>query len=296
MSAFPVSRQRCRHAGRERLALLLSVDLLLGLVALPGHAVAQLRRAPTVQPVAEVSRGDLLVGGGSGYAADAEFPLSALAGDLVSVARLTVAYGLASRVLVMLEGDVYRVLTVQRAGLPAIPLDPGVADGTSGDVGDFRIGTLFSPIGGREGLSGGLRMEVKLPNSDETKGIGTNTTDFRFGVLGSYGVRRLRVTADVGVGILEAPLESFEQNDVLMYSGEILLRIAAGRGRLALGVDGRASTRDRVPLGTEDLGELRFGADYRAGGWLLDAHLSLGYAGTSPDWGVSAGVARLAGP
>lgn len=133
---------------------------------------------------------------------------------------------------------------------------------------------------------------MKLPNSNERKGIGPNTTDFRLGVLGGWARGPWRLTADVGVGILEAPLENFEQNDVLVYSAELLVRVPGSPLRLYAGADGRASTRGRVPIGTGDLGQASLGADLRLGAWILDGGLTFGYAGSTPDWGLSAGVSR----
>lgn len=248
-----------------------------------------------MQPVAEVRTGELLLGVGLAYGAAAVFPLSGLTGDLLSVARTTVAFGLGPRILVEVRGSAYEVLRIRERGPSAVPLEPDVEDGTTSDHGDFRIGVLFAPLGSARGLAAGARLEVKLPNSDEGKGIGTNTTDFRGSLLGSLGAGRWRLTADMGVGILEAPLQTFEQNDVVVYSAELLYRLPGGRGRLAAGVDGRASTRGRVPLGTEDLGEVQLGGEYRLGGWLLDASLTAGYAGNSPDWGVRTGLARRLG-
>ncbi len=60
-------------------------------------------------------------------------------------------------------------------------------------------------------------------------------------------------------------------------------------------MDGRVSTRGEVPLGTEDLGRARVGADYRRARWLVDGGGFLGYAGNSPDYGVFGGVAYLLG-
>ncbi len=270
-------------------------------VALIGWAVAliggrseldaQARRGPTVQPVVEIEAGDLLVGAGLAYDATRSFPISGLSGDLWSIGRLTFVCGLARAVAIEVRGDLHRVLHIEGRDEPAIELDPTTDGSSTSDFGDFRVGVLLMPLGEIEGLSGGAHVQVTLPNSDEKKGIGTNTTDVRLSLLGSYGAGPLRVTADVGVAILEAPLERFEQNDVLAYSGELLYR--TGRARLVLGVDGRASTRGRVPVGTEDLGEVRAGLDVRLGEWMLDGELAAGYAGSSPDWALRAGVAYL---
>lgn len=261
--------------------------LLCGAVP-PSEGHAQARRDPTVQPVSEVVAGNVLFGGGLAYGYGLSFPLSGLEGDLLSVGRLTIAYGLADRVLLEVRGDLWRTLSVDREGPSAVPLDADALDGRSGDFGDFRIGFLFAPFGSSQGFSAGAHVEVKLPNSDEKKGIGVNTTDVRLALLGSYGSTRWRATASLGVGILEAPLENFEQNDVFVYAGEIVYR-AGSRVRLALGVEGRASTRGRVPVGTEDVGEAVLGVDYHVGPWLLDMAMTGGVVADSPDWGIRVG-------
>jgi hypothetical protein len=259
---------------------------------LDGHG--QARRDPVLQPVSAVKARTILLGAGLAWGSDRSFPLSGLEGNLLSIGRLSLAYALADRVLLEIRGDVWQTLWVDEADPPPIPLDSDAQDGRTGDVGDFRIGLLLAPIGGERGFSAGAHVEVKLPNSNEAKGIGSNTTDVRLALLGSYGAPRWRATVSLGVGILEAPVESFEQNDVFLYAGELLYRVGSGL-RLALGLEGRASTRDRVPLGTEDLGEVVIGADYRLGSWLLDVGLTRGLVEDSSEWGVRAGWAYAAG-
>lgn len=293
MRAFP---SRALPGGRDRRRSIVAAGAGLAgwaLLGLPPTVEAQLRRDPAVQPVAEAARGELLAGVGVSYAADAGFPLSGLAGDVAAPAGLTLAYAPAAGVVLEVRGDLHRILSIEERGTSHVPLDEDVDDGTTADRGDFRVGVLARLAGRREGASAGLRLEVRLPNSDEGKGIGTNTTDFRAGILGSWGGGPWRLTGDVGVAILEAPLESFEQNDVLAYSGELLYRSRGGPLRLALSVDGRASTRDVVPVGTGDLGEARAGAELLAGAWRVDGAFSVGYAGSSPAWGLTAGVARV---
>ena len=247
-----------------------------------------------LQPVSDVKAGTTLLGAGLAWGTDRSFPLSGLEGNLLSVGRLTLAYGLADRVLLEIRGDVWQTLWVDEADPPAVPLDADAMDGRTGDVGDFRIGLLLAPLGGERGFSAGAHVEVKLPNSNEAKGIGPNTTDVRLALLGSYGAPRWRATVSLGVGILEAPLENFEQNDVFLYAGELLYR-AGPDLRLALGLEGRASTRDRVPLGTEDLGEAVIGGDYRFGPWILDVALTHGLVEDSSEWGVRVGWAYASG-
>jgi hypothetical protein len=251
-----------------------------------------MRRAPAVPYVPDGS-GALLVGAGAGWDAGAEFPLSGLSGDLARLGQITVAYSFAPGAVLHAEGDVLRVLDVEARGPSRVPLGPDVDDGVTRDAGDVRVGTLVRLLGGARGLSGGLHLEMKLPSSDERKGIGTNTTDVAGSVFGSWARGPVRLTGEAGVAILEAPTEAFVQNDVVVYAAEALVRPPDVPVGASLSVRGRASTRDLVPAGTEDRGRARLRGEVRLGGWRLDAGVSAGYAGTSPDWGLEAGAARV---
>lgn len=240
--------------------------------------------------------GELLVGLGAAHDFEADFPVSGLSGDLTRIPSLTVSYSFAPGAVFVVHGDAYRRLAIDRRRPSAVPLDEDVDDGVTSDAGDFRVGTLFRVVGRPEGASGGLRMEVKLPNSDEARGIGPNTTDVELSVFGSWGSPRWRANASLGVGILEAPVERFVQNDVVVYAGEVIWRPAELPARLEFGVTGRESTRGVVPLGTEHRGSLHARGAWLSGPWQLDGGMTVGYAGTSPDVGIELGVARVFEP
>ena len=97
-----------------------------------------------------------------------------------------------------------------------------------------------------------------------------------------------------GVGILEAPTRSFEQNDVFAYAFESLWRVGPNWG-LSLGTRGRASTRRVSPIGAGDLGEVRASVEWRRGKLAIDAGLGHGYSEMSGDWSLRAGVAWVLG-
>lgn len=283
------------RGGRRRGPALLAGALLAAalLTALdPGPLGAQLRRAPAV-PYVPDGAGALLVGAGAGWDAGAEFPLSGLSGDLARLGQLTVAYSFAPGAVLHVEGDVLRVLEVEARGPSRVPLGPDVDDGVTRDAGDVRVGTLVRLVGDARGASAGVHLETKLPSSDERKGIGTNTTDVAGSVFGSWARGPVRITGEAGVAILEAPTEAFVQNDAVVYAVEALVRPADGPVGVALSARGRASTRGFVPEGTEDRGRARLRGEVRLGAWRLDAGVSAGYAGTSPDWGLEAGAARV---
>jgi len=266
----------------------IAVIALLSPTAGPLHA--QMRRVTGVQPVGEVERGDLLLGVGLGRGHDTVFPLAGFTGDVWSVGEVTVAYGLGERALIELHGAALRILSITSRSESAISLDPSTGDGRVTDTDDFRITVAFAPMGSRDGWSAGGIVEVKLPNSDEARGIGLNTTDVLLGLLGSWGRGPWRATGRLGVAILEAPLENFEQNDLAAYALDVLFR-DSDRMRLSLGVEGRANTRDVIPLGTEDLGEITAGVEFRERPWAFDLAVGHGYAGNSPAWRLVAGIA-----
>ncbi|MFV1988730.1 MAG: hypothetical protein ACC682_15770 [Gemmatimonadota bacterium] len=271
------------------LLLLLLLPAALATAVTPSALTAQLRRDAPLQPVSEVVRGDWLVGIGLSNAAGGTYPISGYTGDLLSLGELTVAYGLGDRALIQVSGAVAQRLSIESASEASIPLDPTSGDVTT-DAGDFRITTAFAPIGSTVGFSAGGLVEVKLPNSDEKKGIGTNTTDVTLGLIGSWGADTWRGTGTVGIAILEAPVDDFEQNDLVSYAFDVLVR-ASSRIRVALGVAGLASVRRTTPLGTESRGAATLGGEWLVGSFRLDASVARGYAGNTPDWRLAAGVA-----
>lgn len=289
----PYGGGRIRRAGPETVVPALLAAALLAVVV-PASLEGQLRRSPAV-PYVPDGAGRLLVGAGGGWEAGARFPLSGLSGDLARLGRLTVAYSFAPGAVLYAEGDALRVLEVEERGPSHVPLAPDVDDGVTRDAGDVRVGTLMRLLGRARGLSGGLHLEMKLPSSDERKGIGANTTDVAGAVFGSWGRGPVRLTGEAGVAVLEAPTEAFVQNDVVAYAAEALYRPDDAPVGLSLSARGRASTRGVVPPGTGDLGSTRLRGEVRLGPWRLDAGVTAGYAGTSPDWGFEAGAARVVG-
>lgn len=266
---------------------------LAAVVTSPGPAAAQLRRDAPVEQAAAVREGDVLIGVGVAAGRDASFPLSGLRGDLFGLGETTLAWGLADQALLRARWTAFHLLDIDEFGDSSIPLEPAVADGKTYDVGDVRLGASFLPLGRREGWSAGGRIEVELPNSHERRGIGTNTSDVLVAAVGAYGSDEWQATASLGVRILEVPLESFSQNDVLDYAFEATWRVDR-RWELAAALEGHAHTAEgEPPPGTEPRGTARLALRHRFGSWLLDAGGTFGLAQASPDWGLTAGVSWL---
>ena len=249
-----------------------------------------------MQPVGGVLSGEALIGVGVSHTGNVDFPLSGLVGDLTAFPELHAAWAIGPRVVLELRGAARKTLSIEtRDSVPAIDLDPSLDGGTSRDVGDFELAVSFAPIGGSRGFSAGGHLAVRLPNSDETRGIGLNTTDVTIAGLFSWFSARWQATGWFGVSILEAPVEPFEQNDAFAYAVETHW-YATPNWRLAIGTRGRASTRRVSPLGTGDLGEVRATLEWRRGPLAIDVGLGHGTTRMSGDWSVRAGVAwTLAG-
>ena len=240
--------------------------------------------------------GDALLGVGAAHVSNAVFPLAGLRGDLTSLPVLHAAWAIGPRIVFDVRGAARQSLLIEeRDPSPAVDLDPAVRDGTTRDVGDFELAVSFAPVGGVEGFSAGGHLAVKLPNSDEAKGIGPNTTDVTIATLFSWVSPRWRATGWFGVGILEAPTRPFEQNDVFAYAVESLW-LATPEWRLALGTRGRAGTRRVAPLGAGDLGEVRASVEWRRGRVAIDAGVGRGYAQMGGEWTLRAGIAWLFAP
>lgn len=260
-----------------------------------GPMAAQLRRDALVQTVGAAESGEALLGVGVTRVTDAAFPLSGLRGDLTAVPVLHAIWAVGPRVAFEVKGAARQVLSIdERDRLPAVALDPSVRDGTTRDVGDFELAVSFAPLGEPEGFSAGGHFGVKLPNSDETRGIGSNTTDVTIATLFSWLSGPWRAAGWFGVAILEAPSQTFEQNDAFAYALESSWR-AGPRWRLSLGTRGRVSTRRVSPRGTEDLGEIRATVEWLRGPFAVDVGLGRGYSARSGDWNLSAGIAWLPG-
>ena len=202
-------------------------------------------------------------------------------------------YGLGARAAIGLSGAAFQRLKIGERTASPVVLDPGVDDGVTTDAGDFIVTASFAPLGSSSGLSAGGLVEVRLPNSDETRGIGTNTTDVTLGLIGAWSATRWRASALVGIAIEETPLNPVDQNDLVAYALDLLVN-AAERLRVSFGVSGAANTRGTAPAGTESHGMARAGVEWLVGPWRLDASLGRGIVATSAGWRVAAGFAWTA--
>ncbi len=220
-----------------------------------------------------------------------QFPLSGLRGDLTRLGDMRLSFGLAPNVEFQIEWTARNFLSIDRLGPSAIPLTLGANLKDTNDVGDAKLWMKIKLRNeSRIVPSLGFRFGVELPNSNQARGIGTNTMNFYGMVTAGKHVldNKLNVFGNLGIGILTSPLSSTTQNDVLLYG---LAGIYTVNDRLNLvgEVNGFHSTRRNPPLGTEDFGEARLGAQIKALGLRWNAAGVFGVTKRAPKTGFSIG-------
>ncbi len=85
--------------------------------------------------------------------------------------------------------------------------------------GDLMITTLYDlPLKGFIFHHSGLKLAVKVPNADDTKGFGTDQTDLFFGGVFLSHFGKMKVIVNTDFAILGNPSSAeTQQDDVLMY-------------------------------------------------------------------------------
>lgn len=266
--------------------LLISISIL----ALTAVASAQQRPLLT-EDVDIIKPGVIRIESGFEFLQNQRFPLSGLRGDLTKIADTRLSFGLASNVEFQIEWTIQNLLSITSRSPSAIPLKLGVNEADTNDVGDIRLWMKIKLRNeSRMVPAFGFRFGVELPNSDQARGIGLNTTNF-YGMItaGKRLSNRLNVFGNLGLGILTAPLQATSQNDVLLY-GLAGVYSASDRVNIVGEVNGFHSTRNNPPLGTEDFSEARLGAQIRALGVRWFAAGVFGTSKRAPKTGLAMGI------
>ena len=272
----------------------LRIVLLLPLLSvLP--ALAQQRPLQT-QPAEVLQPGEFQISVGVEFLQGAEFPQSGLGGDLTRAGVIDLHWGVSRAVELQLQGVVRNFLSVdeQRPALITPVLD---ANGNStSDVGDFTLAAKIQFL--REGAKRpalGVRVGFVMPNTNEMKGIGLNTTTVFFSFLTQKRIGKVTLYGNTGAAIIEAPGARFTQNDVVLYGLGVSIPVGS-RVNLVSEVAGRWSTRD-VPLDSELVGtgsrsQARLGFQFFAAGLRWDVAGVGGLTRRDPGTGIVMGVTK----
>lgn len=247
-------------------------------------------RPLVTQDVETIKAGAVRFSAGLAFQQNQDFALSGLNGDTTRVGDIGIHIGVSPNVELQIDGTIQQFVSINGSFRPpAIDLDLGSNLVDTQDVGDFTIATKIRVTRERRLLPAfGVRFGFELPNTNQARGIGTNTTNVFGQVIAGKTIKRTRVFGNLGLAILQAPTRKFAQNDVVVY-GFGFRHPLSDRVRLVGEVAGRASTRT-PQLGTEGRSEARLGIQVDAAGLRWDAAGTLGLTKYSPQTGVVFGV------
>ena len=209
---------------------------------------------------------------GFDFLQDVGFPLSGLRGDLTSVGVVDLRMGVGKVAEIEVEGAIQNFLDVKSQGTSFVPNLSLTGINSTHDTGDFTLATkvrLLKNEGSRPGLA--FKFGFVMPNSNQARGIGTNTTNVFALIALEEQIRKLSVFGNLGIEILEAPNALFSQNDVLIYGGAFKYPIHR-RVNIVGEVNGLYSSRtiNDALVGTQSTAQARFGLQIMAGGFTWD--------------------------
>jgi hypothetical protein len=227
-----------------------------------------------------IATGALVTETGFAYLRRARFPLSGLAGDEFQTFDTGLHFGLGPRAEFQMGGVFHNFLRIKENG------------GSRNDWGDFFVSTKIkildetpvSPI-----IS--FRPTVVLPNSNDAKGIGTNSMSFFASILAGKNVGRAFLFGNVGLGILTDTVQVRAQQDVLTYGLAAMLPISPKISLLSEW-NGRDNPRPHPTPGGEDRGQVRLGIQLRAAGVRWDVGAVAGLTRLDPRAGVVFGLTK----
>ncbi len=263
--------------------------VFIGLAAVVGASAQQ--RPLLTEDVDIVETGHIRLQAGADFFQDQRFGLSGLRGDLTRPAVIGVHFGLNSNVSFSVEGSLRNFLSISQRGPSAIPLSVAPGAASTSDAGDFTLSTKIKFRKETERApSLGFKLSVQLPNSNQARGIGLNTTNVIGTVLvGKKFLKgRLNTFGNIGLGILSSTVEPGAQQDVLVYGFAGIYEINK-RFDVLGEVNGRYNPRISVP-GLESQATARFGARLRAAGFQWDLAGVAGLTRFSPRSGITFGV------
>jgi hypothetical protein len=224
-----------------------------------------------------VPKGALLMHAAFEFRPEWQAPITRARGDLFRFGVLRFDLGIAQNVSIQIRGALRQVLRFDKG-----------AD--ANDVGDFSVATIARiAAAGKHRPALGFRIEAKLPNTNQDRGIGTNTIDVTMAVLATKQYGYALVFADLGLAILTAPRLLNDQNDVMVYGLGLLWNLNR-HFQLAGEINGFVSPRDQIPLGTEDRSAMRLGMSWKLSKVVLEVLAVNGLIQREGNLGVLTGV------
>jgi len=253
--------------------------LILSISVFNSVAVAQQRPLATEDPRL-IEEGTVVTELGLGYQHHARFPVSGLTGDLYAILVNGIHFGVGKRAEFQMTGTAHNYLKLENNA------------GSRNDWGDLAISTKIKIA--EEGRSLPIisfRPTVVLPNSNRTKGIGTDGTHFFGDILVGKSAGSAFIFGTIGIGMLDDANRPQSQHDVIDYA--IAAVIPAGNRLKVLGEwNGYHNTRPNPSRGGESRGQARLGVQLKGGGTTWDVAATAGTTHWDHKVGFVAGMTK----
>jgi len=206
-------------------------------------------------------------------------PITRAVGDLYRYGTLRLDFGLAENVSLQIRGAIKQVLKSNSKIVAR-------------DAGDFSIATIARVLPEKPHRPAlGFRVETKLPNTNQDRGIGNNTTDITMSVLATKELGSALIFSDLGLVIMSAPRQINDQNDALVYGLGVAWSLNK-KLQLAGEINGFTSPRNQIPLGTEDRSAARLGFVWKFSKFAVEILAVKGLVHREGNFGVMAGLSR----
>ena len=225
-----------------------------------------------------IPNGSFVMESGFGYARRAQFPLSGLKGDQISAFENGLNFSLGPRAEFQINGAIQNFVKV--------------GNDWRNDWGDWSLSTKIQLVPETHVLPVvTFRPTMVLPNSNDSKGIGTNSTSVFGNLLVGKSAGRGFVFGNVGIGILTDTVHVRAQQDVLTFGLAGVLPVST-RVSLLSEWHGWKNPRANPSPGTESRGQVRMGMQIRTIGVRWDVAGTMGVTRLDPSGGVVFGLTK----
>ena len=151
--------------------------------------------------------------------------------------------------------------------------------------GDIKLGTSWR-IFERSNSSLWLDWSTKMPNAQDTSGLGTDETDVSVGAYGRWSNDHIGLVAGGELQILGDPLQYANQDDVMLVGAAI----DTGLGNFNF--RGRVIARLESPRNPLDL-KVGLGVERKHGNWGYGLNSTAGLSPAAGDYSISASIHRM---
>jgi hypothetical protein len=225
-----------------------------------------------------IGNGAFVMESGFGYAHNARFPLSGLKGDEYSTFVNGLNFSLGPRAEFQINGTLHNFVKDD--------------SGWRNDWGDWSLSTKIRLVPETHVLPIiSFRPTMVLPNTNDARGIGTNSTQLFGSLLVGKSAGRAFLFGNVGIGILTDTVHVRAQQDVLTYGLAGVLPISS-RLSLLSEWNGWKNPRDNPSPGAESRGQVRLGVQIRTGGVRWDVAGTAGLTHSDARGGLVFGLTK----